>query len=309
VQGRGAGRRRRSFVLRSRTPLRAYAGDRNVAFDVGQLVSSPAVRTGLPSFTAMAVAGARAVAGVDASAERLLPRPLGSAVGALRGSRVARLLSFGLVDHLELRTRAIDDVIAHVAAPQVVVLGAGLDSRAYRMSALAEAIVFEVDHPATQAFKRARASKLARAAREVRFVGVDFEREDLGERLGASGHDPAQPTTWIWEGVTPYLTEEAIDATLGVLEARSADGSALVMTYVTPELETLSRALRPLVLPGLRLLGEPLRGRVTHARAHALVRAHGFDVTADEGIAELARRYGLREPRVIIPERVLVARH
>jgi len=256
----------------------------------------------------MVVAGARAAAGVDAYAERLVPGPLGPAFRAVRGSRVARLLSFGLVDHLELRTRAIDDVIANVGAAQLVVLGAGLDSRAYRMSALAEAIVFEVDHPATQAFKRARAGELTCAAREVRFVGVDFERDDLGERLGASGHDPAKPTTWIWEGVTPYLTEEAIDATLGVLEARSAKESALVMTYGTPDLGSIPRALQPLVLPGFRLLGEGLRGLVTRERAQALVRAHGFDVTADEGMAELARRYGLREPRLIIPERVLVAR-
>ena len=255
----------------------------------------------------MVVAGARAVADVDAYAEALVPRPLGPALAALRGSRVARLLSFGLVDHLELRTRAIDDVIAQLAAPQLVVLGAGLDSRAYRMSALAETIVFEVDHPATQAFKRARASKLTCVAREVRWVGVDFERDDLGERLAAAGHDRAQPTTWVWEGVTPYLTEEAVDATLGVVEARSAPRSTLVVTYVTPELETLPRALRPLVSPGLRALGEDLRGLLTCERAHSLVRAHGFEVTTDEGIAESARRYGLREPRLVIPERVLVA--
>ena len=266
------------------------------------------MHTGLPSLTAILVAGARAVADVDPYAEQLVPQPLGSAFGALRGSRIARLLSFGLVDHLELRTRAIDDVIAQMAAPQLVVLGAGLDSRAYRMRALAEAIVFEVDHPASQAFKRGRAGRLTCVARAVRFVGVDFERDDLGERLAASGHDPARPTTWIWEGVTPYLKEEAVDATLGIVEARSAKGSALVMTYGTPELDTLPRALRPLVLPGFRLLGEELRGLVTRARAHALVRAHAFEVVADEGMAELARRYGLREPRLVIPERVLVAR-
>lgn len=190
----------------------------------------------------------------------------------------------------------------------MVVLGAGLDARAYRMGALAEAVVFEVDHPATQAFKRERAGRLPRVAREVRFVGVDFERDDLGERLGASGHDPTRPTTWIWEGVTPYLTEDAVDATLGVVEARSAEGGALVMTYGTPDLESVPRAFRPLVLPAFRLLGEGLRGLVTRERAHALVRAHGFDVTADEGMGELARRYGMREPHLVIPERVLVAR-
>jgi methyltransferase (TIGR00027 family) len=265
------------------------------------------VRTGLPSFTAIVVAGARAVADVDAHAESLVPRPLGPALAALRGSRVARALSFGLVDHLELRTRVIDDAIAALAAPQLVVLGAGLDSRAYRMSALAEAIVFEVDHPATQAFKRARSSKLTCAARDVRFVGVDFERDDLGERLGEHGHDPTRTTTWVWEGVTPYLTEEAIDATLAVIEARSAQQSALVMTYVTPDLDTIPRAVRPLVRPGLRILGEELRGLVTRERAQALARAHGFEVVSDEGMVALASRYGLRRPRIVIPERVIVA--
>lgn len=265
------------------------------------------MRTGLPSFTAMVVAGARAVADVDAHAESLVPRPLGPALAALRGSRVARALSFGLVDHLELRTRVIDDTIAELAAPQLVVLGAGLDSRAYRMSALADTVVFEIDHPATQAFKRARSSRLTRAARDVRFVGVDFERDDLGERLGACEHDATRRTTWIWEGVTPYLTEEAVDATLAVIEARSAQRSALVMTYVTPDLETIPRAIRPFVRPGLRVLGEELRGLVTRERAHALVRAHGFEVGSDEGMAELAHRYGLRTPRIVIPERVLVA--
>jgi methyltransferase (TIGR00027 family) len=266
------------------------------------------MRAGIPSFTAMIVAGARAAAGVDPCAERLVPQPFGAAFAALRRSRVARALSLGLVDHLALRTQAIVDTIVEVAAPQLVVLGAGLDARAHRMDALAETVVFEVDHPATQAFKRERAETLRRAAREVRYVGVDFERDDLGERLGASGHDATRPTTWIWEGVTPYLTEDAVDATLGVIRARTAEGSALVMTYGTPDLGTVPRVLRPLVPPAFRLLGENLRGLMTTARAHALVRAHGFEVTSDEGIDELARRYGRREPPLVIAERVLVAR-
>lgn len=266
------------------------------------------MHTGLPSFTAMVVAGARAIAGVDPCAKHLVPRPFGTAFGALRGSAVARRLSLGLVDHLELRTRAIDDVIADVGSSQLVVLGAGLDARAYRMSALTDVTVFEIDHPATQTFKRARTGGLVRAAREVHFVGVDFERDDLGERLQASGHDPTQRTTWIWEGVTPYLTEDAIDATLGVVEARSARGGALVMTYGTPDLASVPRPIRPLVLSGFRVLGEDLRGLVTRERASELVRSHRFEVTADESIADVARRYGLRAPRLIIPERVLVAR-
>jgi methyltransferase (TIGR00027 family) len=255
----------------------------------------------------MIVAGARAVADVDAVAERLVPQPFGAVLHALSGSRLARALSAGLVDHLELRTRAIDEVVARSRPRQLVVLGAGLDARAFRLEALSEAVVFEVDHPATQAYKRARVGSLSRIAREVRFVGVDFEHDDLAERLETAEHDSAVPTTWIWEGVTPYLTQPALSATLAVIAARSAPRSVLVMTYGTPELGSVPRALRPLVGPAFRLLGEGLRGLMTTEQAHAIVSVHGFEVIEDERVADLAARHGLGAPRLVVSEHVLVA--
>lgn len=266
------------------------------------------MRTGLPSFTAMIVAGARAAADVDAVAERLVPQPFGALLHTLRGSRLARFFSAGLVDHLELRTRAIDDVVAGAKARQLVVLGAGLDARAFRLEALSSTVVFEIDHPSTQAYKRARAAGLTRTAREVRYVGVDFERDDLAERLESAQHDSALPTTWIWEGVTPYLTRSAVEGTLRVIAARSAQQSVLVMTYGTPDLGTVPRALRPFVGPAFRLLGEELRGLMTTEQAHEIVRAHGFDVVEDDRVADLAARHGLRMPRLVVSEHVLVAR-
>jgi methyltransferase (TIGR00027 family) len=256
----------------------------------------------------MIVAGARAAAGVDPVAAHLVPAPVGAIFRAVRSSRAARVLSLGLVDHLELRTRAIDDVVATAHSPQVVVLGAGLDARGFRMEALRDAIVFEVDHPSTQAGKRARASALDRAAREVRFVGVDFERDALDERLASAGHDASAATTWIWEGVTPYLTASAVGATLDVVSARSAPGSVLAMTYGTPDLGSVPGALRPLVGPAFRLLGEDLRGLLEPADAQARVVARGFAVVSDDGIADLAARYGVRAPRLVVAERLLVAK-
>jgi methyltransferase (TIGR00027 family) len=266
------------------------------------------MREGSASLTATIVACARAAAGVDPVAERLVPRPLGAAARRVGGTRLGRLLSFGLVDHLALRTRAIDDVVVRERPAQLVVLGAGLDARAWRLGALADAIVFEVDHPATQAGKRDRIGDMPARARAVRFVGVDFEVDDLGERLAASGLDASTPTTWIWEGVTPYLTRGAIEATLDVVARRSALGSVLVATYVTPELTSIPRALRLLVAPAFRVLGEPLRGLVTPAEAEALVAARGFVVEGDSGEEELARRFSMPSPPVGVPERVLVAR-
>jgi methyltransferase (TIGR00027 family) len=266
------------------------------------------VRKGLPSFTALVVAGARAAAEVDAIAEHLVPRPFGAALRALRGSEVARVLSLGLIDHLALRTRAIDDVVVRSRHSQLVVLGAGLDARAFRLEALGDTVVFEIDHPSTQAYKRARASALICTAREVRFVGVDFERDDLGARLASAGHDPAAPTTWIWEGVTPYLTRSAVHGTLDVVAALSAPESVLVMTYGTPELGSVPGALRPLVGPVFRLLGEELRGLMTPEAMRAIVRSHDLDVIEDERVTDHAARQRRRAPRLIVSERVLVAR-
>src|SRR3954471_16825892 len=122
------------------------------------------------------------------------------------------------------RTVAIDRELRDAAAPQVVILGAGLDGRAWRMRELAEAVVFEVDHPDTQRQKIQRISSLTLEARDIRFVALDFTHGDLEQALEAAGHDRHVPTAWIWEGVVMYLTRAEIESTLRTLEARSARG-------------------------------------------------------------------------------------
>src|SRR5262249_2688956 len=102
------------------------------------------------------------------------------------------------------RTIAIDDAVRAAASPQVVILGAGLDGRAWRMPELRDVTVFEVDPPDSQRQKRARAAGLSQVARDVRFAPVDFTRDDLDQALSDAGHDPAIKTTWIWEGVVMY---------------------------------------------------------------------------------------------------------
>jgi methyltransferase (TIGR00027 family) len=268
----------------------------------------------------MVVACARGASDLDPLAELLVPRPAAVALRAARalaggGERRARamsVLSLGLLDHVALRTRAIDEVVAAEAssgASQVVVLGAGLDARAWRMEGLAHAVVFEVDHPSTQAFKRARLERAkGEAHADVRFVGVDFERDDVAERLDASGHRVDVRTVWIWEGVTMYLAREAVTATLDVAARRSAPGSVLAMTYATADYASRLTALRPLVGPAFRVLGEPLRGLLSPADAQALVTSRGFAVEDDQRCADLARRFGRPEPWIAIEERLMVAR-
>ncbi len=176
------------------------------------------------------------------------------------------------------RTVAIDDVVRSAASPQVVILGAGLDGRAWRMPELEEAVVFEVDHPDSQRDKRARVGGLTQRASSVRFVPVDFTRDDLDAALAASGHDPARPTTWIWEGVVMYLEPADVEATLSVIARRSANGSQLTIAYVGPSL------LRWFVALAVRRLGEPFRSVYTHPAMRALLDRHGFQVMRDEDI-------------------------
>ena len=131
------------------------------------------------------------------------------------------------------RTRLIDDLVEELvpAAGQVVVLGAGFDSRPYRLPALAGRPVFEVDHPDTQQRKRDVLARAGARADGVRFVATDFNLQDLDVALAGAGHDPGATTLFLWEGVTNYLDAAAVDAGLRWC-ARAAPGSTLVFTYV-----------------------------------------------------------------------------
>jgi len=184
---------------------------------------------------------------------------------------------------MAVRTVAIDEAVRAARAPQVVILGAGLDGRAWRMPELGSAVIFEVDHPDTQREKIARAASLVRVAGEVRFVPVDFTRDRLDDKLAAAGHDPTRPTTWIWEGVVMYLTRAEVEATLEVVARRSTPGSRLVVAYAAPGL------LLPLVHFMLKRIGEPFRSVYSAAAMKKLLAAHGFTVIRDQDIPSLAR--------------------
>jgi methyltransferase (TIGR00027 family) len=133
------------------------------------------------------------------------------------------------------RTRFIDEVVEAtlgVGTEQVVLLGAGFDARAYRIAAMAKATVFEVDHPATSTAKRRLVgAALGAVPRHVHFVTLDFNTEPLPNTMSAAGFDPTRRTLFVWEGVTNYLVEEAVEVTLRWC-ASAAGGSAVVFTYV-----------------------------------------------------------------------------
>jgi methyltransferase (TIGR00027 family) len=277
------------------------------------------MREGRPSFTAAAVAAARGLASIDPLAADLLPRPFGPALHAIEAAArrapwlaaACNAATLGLVDHIELRTAAIDEALRDAlesGAEQLVILGAGLDARAWRVPGLERAVVFEIDHPSTQAYKRARFETRASMAAEVRFVAVDFERESLADALANAGHHESARTFWIWEGVTPYLVAEATRATLAVIAARSARGSRLALTYAMPEGSALGPALSRAALVVFRGLGEPIRGMWTAQQIADLLDEVGFDVVDDTAPEEWPgassrRRILLIRERLVVAER------
>lgn len=276
------------------------------------------MRPTLSSLTALLVAGARGLPRdvgeepADPLASRMLPGLLGALVREVgRRSRndrtLVRLLptlSLGLVDHISLRTLAIDAACERAVAAgaeQLVVLGAGFDSRAYRLACLQKVDVFEVDHPATSAVKAARTRSLPVVSRSLARVVIDFERDDLDVVLTRAGHDTARPTAWIWEGVTMYLTNSAIDGSLGVIARRSSAGSTLIMSYGTPDFAP------PVYLAVLKLAGEPLCTLLTPAQVAAKLDDNGLLVVSDDGSADWLARFG-GGGWIVGRERVVVGR-
>lgn len=135
------------------------------------------------------------------------------------------------------RTRYIDDYLSGQLAidvEQLVILGAGFDSRAYRFTELEAIRVFEVDHPATQKIKMTKVEELFSTLPEhVSYVPLDFHSDSL-EQLTEYGYDRTRKTLFIWEGVTMYLDSEAIDETLLFISRNSAEGSRLIFDYTYP---------------------------------------------------------------------------
>ncbi len=197
---------------------------------------------------------------------------------------------------IAVRTRFAEDALAAAVeggARQLVVLGAGLDTYAYRGALAGQLRIFEVDHPATQAWKRERL-----AAAEIplppclTFAAIDFERQTLAEGLTAAGFNRAQPAFFIWLGVVPYLTAEATDSTLRFIADLPA-GAHVVFDYSDPpeSLPPELRAWHDRRAAQVAELGEAWINYFEPRQLHAKLTALGFAEIEDLGPREIASRY------------------
>ncbi len=195
------------------------------------------------------------------------------------------------------RSRRTEDELALAVrrgTGQYVILGAGLDTFAYRNPYPEGTLrVFEVDHPATQAWKRARLEETGiTPPGSLTFVPVDFETEMIEERLRDSGYDREKCTFFSWLGITEYLTTEAVMATLRFI-ASSPPGSAIVFDYmISPSLLTPARRSRFDELSRrVAALGEPWQAFFDPEMLENDLRTMGFRCVEDRGPEEINADY------------------
>jgi methyltransferase (TIGR00027 family) len=232
----------------------------------------------------------------DPLAAALLPGELRLAA-RLFGSRPAAALLNAYIDRRWpgartsgiARTKLIDDWIAQAACgiDQVVLLGAGFDTRAWRLDALASARIFEVDHPNTASVKQERLRSAQADLKKVTFVKVDFETDDFDQLLRAAGFDAARPAIVVWEGVSQYLSGEAV---CGVMRwvGRLAPGSRFIFTYVHEGVLNGSVAFvgADKVIAKVDGSGEPWRFGLLPEELPAFLRERGLSLLSDLGADE-----------------------
>jgi methyltransferase (TIGR00027 family) len=181
------------------------------------------------------------------------------------------------------RTRLIDDLLQEAEPEQVLLLGAGYDSRAHRIPGIPT--TYEVDHPATQRAKRQHIADRP----HVHYVPVDLNEERLARALATF---PRKRTAVIWEGVTNYLTERAVDATLRDLTTITTQGSTVILTYV----DRAALGADTTWHRSVAKVGEPWTFGFDPAEVPGYLAERGLDLKGDLSTKEAAARYHRDEP-------------
>ena len=253
-----------------------------------------------PSRTALGAAGYRAAhqifEGGKVFSDPLARTILGDGADAIIAGLSASPAQQGMRIFMAARSRFAEDCLGVAVSRgvrQAVVLGAGLDTFALRnpYSDL-ELRVFEVDHPATQAWKRKRLSEVGLAIpASLTFAAINFESDDLGQGLRDAGFDPDRPAFFIWLGVVPYLGRAAIAATLRYIA--SVPESVVVFDYSEPLENYPPERRAAIVALGAYAaeIGEPWLSHFDPDEIAQELRGYGFGDLEDLGMSQMAVRY------------------
>lgn len=263
------------------------------------------MRKNRSSLTASGIALARAVESEKTAGERIcydpyarqfIPSWMYHLLGFFIKVGYAELRGPGVNGYLVARERYIDDVLQKFVdegIQQLVILGAGYDSRAYRFDLPGGVKTFEVDHPLTQADKLEKAQRIfGRTPENVTYVSVDFNTQQLSERLLSSGYDPGLISLFIWQGVTMYLGAEGVANTLTFIVKNAAPGSAIVFDYVYQA-----------VLDGIQKHNE-----ISNMNRYRFMTGEGLTFGIPEGtVGAFLRRYGFHQVKDVTSEELKAA--
>ncbi len=261
----------------------------------------------------------------DPYADRFVP---GSGLLKLMGHklnvRLSQKLAPGFHEHLIARTRFIDDLIKDCAdggSEQYVILGAGYDSRAHRLDIPSTLKIFEVDQLEVQARKRSKLPKDLPNAGSVTYVSVDFNHQSLTEQLLAADFDQSKSTVFTLEGVSQYVTKDAITSTINELAVLTqGTSSTFFMSYVDKRLDTdpedcfgkgyPKAAKRAELIKGLSAkVGEPWISFYTAEEVEGLFSENGFSVVENRTVADLNAAYFAPVGRALPEDQIMKLEH
>lgn len=258
------------------------------------------MQSGQPSLTALGAARLRAahqvLDGASILADPLALRILGDDIEVSLDHARAHASGPRLRWFIAARSRIAEEALTEAVdagATQLVVLGAGLDTLAYRTPLAERLRIFELDFPATQARKREMLAAAGIAVPErLTYVGIDFERQTLAEALDAAGFAAAERSFFSWLGVVPYLTEAAIFSTLAYI-AHLKGGAGVVFDYVNPpaSVAPAGRAANQALAERVAAAGERFQSYFDTAQLSAKMRATGFRFVDDIAPERIAARF------------------
>jgi methyltransferase (TIGR00027 family) len=262
------------------------------------------------SETAVQMALSRAIESLKTEKERICYDPLAKDFLTLKykiliQNKLLRNSVVKIIDQLFIghhyyviaRTRYIDDFLQECFAneiQQVVIMGAGFDSRAYRFDELKKIPVFEVDHPATMAKKKENIQKkLGSLPNNVVYVPIDFLKEKISDKLVQCGYSGKSKSLFIWEGTTPYLIPESVDETLAFVSSNSGKDSSIIFDYIlksvvngTCDLEGAKNEFEK-----MNKTSEPLTFGIEKEKIESFLVDRGFQNVKDVGSEYLKELY------------------
>ena len=204
----------------------------------------------------------------------------------------------GGYEYFSARTAYLDAVVEQALRehiPQLVLLGAGYDTRAYRFSPLlSKTRVFELDEPVTQAHKRLKLEEArVEIPEQIRYVALDFTVDNLLDKLSAAGYQRDERTLFIWEGVSYYLPAPTVEETLRFIRLNSAAGSGLCFDYMLPkdQLEGRHGAQQAREAMQAMYTAEPLHFELDEAEVKGWLEARGFEMVEHVSAEQMQERY------------------